>query len=108
MTLEPGKGKYSKYLPYAFTEHGILMLSNVLKSPKAIEVSMKIIDIFVQLREYLHDNTNLKLEIEQIKKKLTNHDKNIEQVFLYLDELIEKKEAHNQRNTIGYKLPNKE
>jgi phage regulator Rha-like protein len=49
-----GHGTYSKYLPYAFTEHGVLMLSNVLKSDRAIQMSIKIIDVFVKLREMPH------------------------------------------------------
>lgn len=51
------RGEHSKYIPYAFTEHGVLMLSNVLKSGRAIEMSIKIIDVFVKLRASLADNT---------------------------------------------------
>lgn len=51
----------------------------------------------------LTDNLSLKSEIEDIKKKLTNHSKNIELVFNYLDELIEKKENPTPRPQIGYK-----
>jgi len=82
------RGQHTKYPPYAFTEHGVLMLSNVLKSKRAATVSLLIVDTFVKLREILTDNLNVKLEIEEIKKKLENHDKNIELVFSYLDELI--------------------
>lgn len=96
-------GEHSKYLPSAFTEHGVLQLSNVLKSGKAIEMSIKIIDIFVRLREMLADNTELRLEIEQIKSKVNNQSKNIELVFKYLDELLEKQENPKPRKAIGYK-----
>jgi hypothetical protein len=89
--------------PYVFTEHGILQLANVLRSERATQVSIKIIEIFVSLRELLTDRLNLKLELEQIKKKLVNHDKNIELVFSYLDELIEKREDKTERTIIGYK-----
>ncbi|MBL7896605.1 MAG: ORF6N domain-containing protein, partial [Bacteroidia bacterium] len=61
------RGENIKYLPYAFTEHGVLMLSNVLKSKRAIAVSIRIIDVFVQLREAFLDNTELRLAIEQIR-----------------------------------------
>jgi phage regulator Rha-like protein len=98
-------GEHSKYLPYAFTEHGILMLSNVLKSGRAIEVSIKIIDVFVKLRQTLAENTDLRLAIEQLWKKTDNNSKNIEMVFQYLDELLEKKENLKPRNAIGYKIP---
>ena len=90
-------------LPYVFTEHGVLQLSNVLKSERATEMSIKIIEVFVSLRDYLTDNLNLKLEVDMIKKKLINHDKNIELVFSYLDELIDKKENVLERTKIGYK-----
>lgn len=87
--------------PYAFTEHGVLMLSSVLNSKKAIAVNIQIMRIFTKLREMLTDNLHLKLEIEEIKKKLSNQSKNIELVFNYLDELIEKK--NTPRKQIGYK-----
>lgn|SRR5690606_12572069 len=64
-TLE--QGRYSKYLPFAFTEHGILMLSNVLKTEQAIKMSIRIIDVFVKLRDLLHVNTKIQLEIADIK-----------------------------------------
>ena len=88
----------TRKLPYAFTEHGILQLSNVLKSEKATQMSIKIIEIFVSLRELLTDTLNVKLEIEVIKKKLVNHDKNIELVFAYLDELIDKQDTKYRTN----------
>ncbi|MFV8347227.1 ORF6N domain-containing protein [Flavobacterium sp. ZB4P13] len=90
-------------LPYVFTEHGILQLSNVVKSERATQMSIKIIEIFVSLREFLTDNLSAKLDIEEIKKKLVNHDKNIELVFTYLDELMEKQDNKIERNKIGYK-----
>lgn len=92
-----------RYLPMAFTEHGVLMLSSVLKSDKAIQVNIQIMRIFTKVRQMLLDTTELKIDILQIQKKLENHDKNIELVFSYLDELIEKKENELPRTTIGYK-----
>lgn len=97
------KIKYSTTLPYAFTEHGTMMLGNVLNSERAIEFSIQVVEAFIKLREMLNDNLGVKLEIETIKKKLANHDKNIELVFSYLDELIEKQENKTERNKIGYK-----
>jgi uncharacterized membrane protein len=66
-------------------------------------MSIKIIEIFVSLREFLTDNLKVKLEIEEIKKKLANQNKNIELVFSYLDEMIEKQDKKVERNKIGYK-----
>ena len=93
----------SRYLPMAFTEHGILQLANVVKSERATQMSIKIIEIFVSMREYLEDKLNTKLELDEIKKKLINNDKNIELVFSYLDELSDKKENLVERNRIGFK-----
>ena len=99
----PSKKVLGGSLPYAFTEHGILQLSNVIKSERATQMSIKIIEIFVSLREFLTDNLKVKLEIEEIKKKLANQNKNIELVFSYLDEMIEKQDKKVERNKIGYK-----
>lgn len=79
-------------LPYAFSEHGVLMLSSVLNSKRAIDVNIQIMRIFTKVRQLLSDNLSFKLEIEEIKKKINNHDKNIDLVFSYLDELMEKHE----------------
>ena len=97
------KLKFSSSLPYVFTEHGTMMLGNVLNSDRAIEFSIKIIEAFVKMREFLTNNLSVKLEIEEIKKKLVNHDKNIELVFNYLDEMMEKQDNKVERNKIGYK-----
>ncbi len=102
VTSKKGRGG-TRYLPMVFTEHGILQLSHVLRSKKAKLMSVRITEVFIQMREALTDNLNLKLDIEEIKKKLSNHSKNIELVFNYLDELIEKKENPEKRNKIGYK-----
>ena len=101
----PSKQYLGGTLPYAFTEHGVLMLANVLKSEQAIQVSIRIIELFVKLREMLVTHTELKLEIERIKKKIDNHDKNIEVVFRYFDELLEQKAK--PRKQIGYIIPKK-
>ena len=93
----------SRTLPFAFTEHGILMLSSVLKSDKAIQTNIQIMRIFTKVRQMLLDTTEIKVDILQIQKKLENHDKNIELVFSYLDELTEKKDNESERVRIGYK-----
>ncbi len=88
--------------PYVFTEHGILMLSSVLSSPQAVQVNIHVVRLFTRLRQFVSGHNELKLEIEAIKKKLIHHDKNIEIVFSYLDELVEKKEKPKPRKRIGY------
>ena len=93
-------------LPFVFTEYGVLMLSSILNSEQAISVNIEIMRVFTKIRTLLSDNLTVKLEIEKIKNKLENHDKNIELVFSYLDELIEKQENPKPRTKIGYKRTN--
>jgi hypothetical protein len=92
-------------LPYVFTEQGVAMLSGILNSDRAIAVNIQIMRIFTRIRQMLADNTDLRLDIEKIKNKLDNQDKNMEIVFRYLDELLEKKENPIERNKIGYQMP---
>jgi hypothetical protein len=100
----PSKQYLGGSLPLVFTEHGVLQLANVLKSERATQVSIKIIEVFVKMREMLTDTLSLKLDIEEIKKRLQNQDKNIELVFSYLDELMQKQEKPEPRQKIGFKL----
>tara|TARA_R110000868_G_scaffold33092_1_gene120530 strand:+ start:849 stop:1379 length:531 start_codon:yes stop_codon:yes gene_type:complete len=93
----------NRYAPLVFTEQGVAMLSSVLNSPTAIKVNIQIIRVFTKIREMLTDNLSIKLDIEEIKKKLSNHSKNIELVFNYLDELIEKKDNEKPRTQIVYR-----
>lgn len=94
----------TRKLPFVFTEQGVAMLSSVLKSKKAIQVNIQIMMIFTKVREMLTDNMSLRLEIENIKNKISNQSKNIELVFQYLDELLDKKENPKPLNPIGYKI----
>ncbi|MFA6087242.1 ORF6N domain-containing protein [Mucilaginibacter sp.] len=95
-----------RVLPFVFTEHGVLMLSSVLNSDRAIEVNIQVMRIFTKIRQMLFDNTELRLEIEKIKSKINSQDKNMEIVFRYLDELIDKKVEPQERKRIGYKPDN--
>lgn len=97
----------ARYFPMVFTEQGVAMLSSVLNSERAIKVNIQIIRIFTHIRQMLMDNTELRLEIEKIRKKVDNHDKNMEVVFQYLDELLDKKENPKDRKQIGYKMKGK-
>ena len=102
--------KFSPSLPFVFTEHGAVMLASVLDSDKAIQSNIQIVRIFTKVRQILTDNTSLRLDIEQIKKKIHKQDKSIDLVFKYLDELLEKKERplHQQKKKIGFKIGNEE
>ena len=99
----PSKQALGGSLPYVFTEHGILQLSNVVKSEKATQMSIKIIEIFVSMRKFLINNLNSKIDIEEIKRRLDNNDKNVVLLFSYLDELIDKQDNKIERTKIGFK-----
>lgn len=84
-TLETGRGKHRKYMPYAFTENGVYMLSAVLKSSVAIEVSIEIMRTFTKLREFtLHYNV-LGKQLMELERK---NDKKFKEVFTILDTLV--------------------
>lgn len=91
-----------RYPPFCFTEQGVTMLACTLNSDRAIDINIQIVRIFTRMREAISNQLNLQLEIVEIKKKLINHDKNIELVFNYLDELIEKQKKPKPRKRIGF------
>jgi hypothetical protein len=68
-------------LPYVFTEHGVLMLSSVLNSEKAIQTNIQIMRIFTKIRQMLVDTTELRLDVETIKKKIENQGKILNSFF---------------------------
>ena len=98
-----GDRKGLRYAPFCFTEQGVTMLSCVLNSERAIQLNIQIVRIFTKIREMLADTLGMKLDIEEIKKKLENQDRNIELVFTYLDELIEKDENSKARPRVGFR-----
>ena len=67
VTLEKGKGRYPKYAPLAFTEHGVAMLSAVLRSPRAVQTSIAIVRAFVHLREMIAANKDLAQRVEKLE-----------------------------------------
>ena len=69
VTLKKTRGSNIKYQPYAFTEHGILMLSSVLKSPRAVQVNIQIMRTFVRLREMLVSNETLNQRLDELEEK---------------------------------------
>lgn len=96
----------TRKLPYVFTEQGVAMLSSVLRSERAIHVNIQIMRVFTQVRRMLFDNTELRLAIEEIRRKTENNTKNIEVVFQYLDELIDSKEVEgvHPKPPMGFRI----
>ncbi len=96
------RGRHSKYPPFAFTEHGILMLSSVLNSNKAIKMSVHIIETFVQLRKLANNYEEIMIKIQQMESK---YNEQFGEIYQVLQQLLEKpKEKDRQR--IGYKTNN--
>ena len=81
VTLDTGPGRHRKYLPYVFTEHGAIMAATLLNSPRAVEVSVYVVRVFVQLREFLASNKELARQLKALEqrseKKLGSHDQAI-------------------------------
>ena len=84
-TLKKGRGQHSKYLPYAFTEHGAIMAATILNSPRAVEMSIFVVRAFVKLREMLSSHKDLKRKIEEMEKK---YDSQFKIVFTAIKELM--------------------
>jgi hypothetical protein len=82
-TLETiGRGRHRKYLPYAFTEHGAIMVAAVLNSPQAIAMSILVVRVFVKLRNILATHRQLAARLSELESKLSTHD---EQIILLFD-----------------------
>ena len=80
------RGEHAKYLPYAFTEQGVAMLSSVLKSKRAIQVNIQIMRAFIKLKEMLSTHKDLKQKIEEMEKK---YDYQFKIVFDAIKQLLE-------------------
>lgn len=95
-----------RYLPYVFTEHGVLQLANVLRSIRARKMSIQIIEVFIKMREMLTTHKEILQKLEQIEQKDTEQDEKIMLIFEYIKQLERlKQEEIDQRNRtqIGFK-----
>lgn len=93
--------KYSPYLPYVFTEYGTVMLANILYSDRAIQASIRIVEIYIRIRENILSNKDLLLKMEQLEKRMGDQDEKIILVFQYLKSFINTKDKPRKR--IGFK-----
>ena len=91
--------KFSAYLPYAFTEHGALMLANVLNSSRAVQVSLQIVRTFVRLRQLLAANAGMARKLEMLEKK---YDHQFKVVFDTIRKLLQPTEEPKRR--IGFRI----
>ena len=104
---ETSKGRGgTRYLPYAFTEQGVAMLSGVLNSDKAINMNIAIMRAFVEVRKVLLRQNDLKEQLQQIKERLGEHDVQINQIYDAMENLLDEKAAQRkwaERERIGFK-----
>lgn len=123
LSVIPDKKSFGGTNRFAFSEQGVAMPSSVLNGSLArtvistIQINIQIMRVFTRIRQMLTDNTDLRLEIAEIKqilekqnKKQDGHDKNIDLIFEYIDRLQEKveKPQSNERKSIGYRIGEKE
>lgn len=100
-------------LPYAFTEHGVTMLASVLRSEKAVKVSIAVVRAFISLKQYISDRKNISKQINSIKDELSERideqDVQIIEIYQVLDKLIQEKEEQKpvEREPIGFKQTKK-
>jgi len=102
VTLETGRGKYSKYLPFAFTEQGVAMLASILNSPKAIKVNIAIVRTFVMMRYLAFSNKEIREKIKTLEQFYNKKFKDIDSALSYLMRKDALKTAHEKRQRIGF------
>ena len=94
----------TRYMPMAFTEQGVAMLSSILNSKTAIEVNIRIIRVFTRLREYAMTHKEILLQLAKLEKEVKGNSKDIENIFMVLKELVEKQiKPAVPRQKIGFK-----
>ena len=106
VTLKGGRGQHRKYLPYAFTEQGVAMLSSVLRSPRAVEVNIQIMRAFVRLRQLLSDHKDLADRLAKLEQQMTQRDASVNKQFREIFTLLEKlfSPATPSRKPIGFHI----
>ena len=98
----------ARYLPYAFTEQGVAMLSGVLNSDKAIAMNIAIMRAFVEIRRIIFQQNDLKEQLKQIKERVGEHDAQLNHIYDAMENLLDEKAAQrkwNERERIGFKKP---
>ena len=101
--LEKGRGKHSKFNPYAFTEQGVAMLSSILNSKKAIAVNISIMRAFVFTRQYYLNYSKLKEQIRKLEKEMNHKFKDIYEALNYLLQKDKLEAEQKSRKQIGFK-----
>ncbi len=94
--------KHTSVLPYAFTEHGVAMLASVLKSDRAVKMSIMIVKAFVRLREFLGTQKELAKKIHLLESKIDSHDREIQSIIEAIRQLLQPPEKSNR--PIGFQV----
>lgn len=104
---ETSKGRGgTRYLPYAFTEQGVAMLSGILNSDRAISMNIAIMRAFIEIRRVLINESDLREQLKQIKGRIGEHDAQLNQIYDALENLLDEKAAEKrweERKRIGFK-----
>ena len=104
-TVTLKRGQHIKYLPYVFTEHGVVMLANVLISAVAVRASIQVVRAFVHLRRLLATNEEFARKVEALEKKLGKHDTDLQAILTMLRKILEPPPP--PRRTFGFGSPGK-
>jgi phage regulator Rha-like protein len=96
----PHKKHFGGYLPYAFTEHGAIMLATVLNSPVAVQASIQVVRAFVKLREMLSANKELAHKLTLLENRIGKHDEDIKLIFNAIRQLMTSPEKPKRK--IGF------
>ena len=98
-----------RYLPYAFTEHGVTMLASILKSPKARKMNIAIVRAFIALKKFVNKNTNVLALVQELKDRVGEHDVQLSSIYDAIENLLEEKVEEkvkekdwNERKRIGF------
>jgi phage regulator Rha-like protein len=106
MNLIP-KNRTGKYLPYAFTEHGVTMLASVLRSEKAVAMNIAIVRAFIALRRFALQYKDLADQINEIRQTVGNHNERLDQIYDAIENLLNEKAEQKawleKRERIGFK-----
>ncbi|HZU24641.1 MAG TPA: ORF6N domain-containing protein [Bryobacteraceae bacterium] len=96
------RGQHLKYMPHAFTEHGAVMLANLLRSPVAIQASIQVVRAFVHMRRMLAANEDFARKLEHIERTLDHHDSQLNSILSTLDDLFAPADEPPQPRPIGF------
>ena len=105
-SLSPATWGGVRFLPYAFTEQGVAMLSGIINSKRAIQMNIAIMRAFVELRKVLLMKADFKIQLDEIKERLGGHDAQLNQIYDAIENIIDQNIAQNKwdhRDRIGFK-----